>query len=100
MNFDNFPIIFISRPDWPRPIKVNILIPIFFVIICVVLVLVPSYYEPKNLGINILITLSGIPIYFLCVKWKNKPKRYRETSKSIERFCQLLFHSIFIDESS
>lgn len=86
------------RPDWPRPIKVNILIPILFLIICLALVLVPSYYEPINLGINILIVLSGIPFYYLCIKWKNKPKKYRDASKGVEKFCQILFHSVFIDE--
>lgn len=86
------------RPDLPRPIRVNIIIPIVFLIICMALVLVPSYYEPANLGINVAITLSGVPFYFLCVKWKNKPKKYQLASRGVERFCQILFQSIFIDE--
>lgn len=88
-----------TKPDVPRPIKVNILIPWIFLIVCLALVLIPSYYEPMNLGINCLITLSGIPFYFLCVKWKNKPQYYRSISKSIEKFCQILFNAVFIDEA-
>ncbi|CAG9811807.1 unnamed protein product [Chironomus riparius] len=87
-----------TRPDAPRPIKVNILIPWLFLILCLVLVLTPSISEPMNLGINILITLSGIPFYFLCVYWKNKPKAYRKMSQGIEKFCQILFSSIFMDD--
>lgn len=62
------------------------------------LVLVPSYYEPQNLGINIVITLSGVPFYYLCVRWKNKPKQYKLASKGVEKFCQILFQSVFIDD--
>lgn len=97
MKFPNYSIFF-NRPDLPRPIKVNILIPIVFVIVCLTLVLVPSFYEPLNLGINVLITLSGIPFYYLCVKWQNKPKAYGVVSKSVEKCCQILFQSVFIDE--
>ncbi|XP_070507995.1 large neutral amino acids transporter small subunit 1 [Chironomus tepperi] len=89
-----------TRPDAPRPIKVNIIIPWIFLILCLVLVLTPSIKEPMNLGINILITLSGIPFYFLCVQWKNKPMAYRKMSQGIEKFCQILFSSIFIDNES
>lgn len=32
------------------------------------------------------------------VKWQNKPKQYKAVSKSVERACQLLFQSVFIDE--
>lgn len=71
-----------------------------FLIICLSLVLIPSYYEPMNLGINVAITLSGVPFYFLCVKWKNKPKQYETVSKGVEKFCQILFQSVFIDDES
>ncbi|KAG5677972.1 hypothetical protein PVAND_007684 [Polypedilum vanderplanki] len=89
-----------TKPDAPRPIKVNIIIPWIFLIICLGLVLTPSFTEPMNLAINILITLSGVPFYFLCVKWKNKPAAYKKVSKSVEKFCQILFSSVFIDEES
>lgn len=97
---NNLKLLNFHRPDLPRPIKVNILIPIVFLVICLALVLIPSFYEPQNLGINILITLSGIPFYYLCVKWKNKPKQYEVASKSVEKFCQILFQSVFMDEQA
>lgn len=86
-----------TRPEIPRPIKVNILIPIVFTIICLGLVLVPSISEPENLAINIAITLSGIPFYLICVKWQNKPAGYQRLSKKIERASQLVFNAIFIE---
>lgn len=48
-------------------------IPITFVCICAFLVFFPSYQRPYEVGIGALITLSGIPAYFIGVRWKNKP---------------------------
>jgi len=62
-----------TRPDMPRPIKVNILVPIVFVGICVFLIIVPCWTVPVEVGMGVIITLSGIPIYLLCVAWKHKP---------------------------
>lgn len=86
-----------TKPDWPRPIKVNLIIPISFIILCVTLVLIPSFEEPEYLLIGILITLSGVPVYYICVKWTNKPKQYQNILQGLEKFCQILFQSVFID---
>ncbi|CAO1368837.1 unnamed protein product [Diamesa serratosioi] len=86
-----------TKPDWPRPIKVNLIIPISFIILCVTLVLIPSFEEPEYLLIGILITLSGVPVYYICVKWTNKPKQYQKILQGVEKFCQILFQSVFID---
>lgn len=85
------------RPDLPRPIKVNLAIPIIFIVLCVILVMLPSIDEPMNLVYGILITLTGIPFYYLGIKWKNRPAVLGNSSKSVERFCQLLFNTLFVD---
>lgn len=51
-----------------------------------------------NLVIGFLITISGVPVYWLCIKWKNKPAMYGKLSRASERFCQIMFSTIFIDE--
>lgn len=88
----------IHRPDLPRPIKVNLALPIIFIVLCVTLVLLPSLKQPMNLVIGILITASGIPVYWLCIKWHKKPALYGRLSHYCERFCQLMFNTIFLDE--
>lgn len=35
---------------------------------------VPCYVAPKEVGMGILITVAGIPVYYFGVVWKNKPK--------------------------
>ena len=63
-----------KQPDMPRPIRVTIIIPIAFFIICSFLVLMPFYVEPVVIGMGLLITVLGIPVYLVGVMWKNKPK--------------------------
>lgn len=63
-----------------------------------ILVLLPSYDSPKNLLVGILITLAGIPVYYVGVYWKNKPAFYQRLSLGIERFCQIMFSTVFVDQ--
>lgn len=87
-----------SRPNLPRPIRVNLAIPIIFIVLCMILVLLPSIEDPKNLFIGILITLAGIPFYYIGVVWKNKPAFYNCVTRAIERFCQIMFSTMFVDD--
>lgn len=82
----------------PRPIRVNLIIPVVFIVLCVILVLLPSLKSPENLLVGILITAAGIPVYYVGVAWKNKPACYNRVSRSIERFCQIMFCTMFVDQ--
>ncbi|XP_026462711.1 large neutral amino acids transporter small subunit 1-like [Ctenocephalides felis] len=82
-----------SRPDMQRPIRVNLALPILFLMCCVFLVIVPAIAEPVNTLIGLGITLSGIPVYYLCIKWKNKPDCYNKSSENVIMFLQMLFNS-------
>lgn len=42
-------------------------IPISFVILCIFLLIVPFYEEPVAVGMGTLITLTGPPVFYLCV---------------------------------
>lgn len=52
-----------------------------------------------NLIIGVAITLSGVPVYYVCVVWnKNKNDRSRNfLMKWIERGCQIMFNAAFVD---
>lgn len=86
-----------SRPDLTRPIRVNLALPILFLLSCVFLVIVPAIAEPRNTLFGLGITLTGIPVYFLCIKWRNKPDCYKRGSESIIMFLQMLFNSAFAE---
>lgn len=60
--------------------------------------MLPSLNAPQNLLIGILIIFAGVPVYYLGVRWKNKPASYNAVSRSVERFCQIMFATIFVDD--
>ena len=72
-----------KAPDHPRPYKVNIVIPIVFVTICISLLVIGIVSAPKDAAIGAALMLSAIPVYFLLVRPKihvtsftNKIKKY------------------------
>ena len=82
-----------KQPNMSRPIKMPLWIPITFVCICAFLVFFPSYQRPYEVGIGALITLSGIPAYFIGVRWKNKPLWFQRLILEITYTVQKLFIS-------
>ncbi|PSN56949.1 Large neutral amino acids transporter small subunit 2 [Blattella germanica] len=63
-----------KRPDMNRPIKVSLWVPILFLLICLFLVVVLCYTRPFEVGMGVLITLTGFPVFWIGVIWKNKPE--------------------------
>ncbi|XP_054257338.1 large neutral amino acids transporter small subunit 1-like [Macrosteles quadrilineatus] len=82
-----------KRPNIPRPIKVSVWIPIFFIIICLFLVFLPIYYKPLEVAVAVAITLTGVPAYFIGVRWTNKPQWFHQAHQSMTYFVQKLFMS-------
>ncbi|XP_037825568.1 Y+L amino acid transporter 2-like [Lucilia sericata] len=82
-----------TRPNMERPIKVSMWIPIAFVIICAFLVVVPIYVAPYEVGMGVLITVIGIPFYYVGVVWKSKPQWLLNLISSLTFTCQKLFMS-------
>lgn len=63
-----------KKPDLPRPIKVNLFWPYFYIIVTIFIIIVPIYAEPIQTGMGCLIIASGAPVYFIFVYCKDKPK--------------------------
>ncbi|CAG4944326.1 unnamed protein product [Colias eurytheme] len=86
-----------TKPDMPRPIKVNLAIPYVFLVAIAFLVFIPAFTQPMDTAIGLGILLSGIPVYYLCVKWQNKPNSYHRFSGCVLRFLQKLCSCIYVD---
>ncbi|CRK91868.1 CLUMA_CG005489, isoform A [Clunio marinus] len=82
-----------KQPNMVRPIKVNLIVPITFVFICIFLIIVPTYQVPKECGMGLLITCAGIPFYYVCVAWHNKPKSLQNRINQFTMSMQKLFLS-------
>lgn len=52
----------------------NLALPVFFILACLFLIAVSFWKTPVECGIGFTIILTGLPIYFFGVCWKNKPK--------------------------
>nr|XP_022912661.1 Y+L amino acid transporter 2 [Onthophagus taurus] len=76
-----------KEPDMPRPIKVNIFIPVTFLMCCAFLIIFPIPTYPWNTIIGVIIVLSGIPVYYLFIKNATSGS-YAIYSETITRFLQ------------
>lgn len=56
------------------PVQVNLLVPISYMIFWAVLLGFSLYSEPVVCGLGMVIMLTGVPVYFVGVQWKDKPK--------------------------
>ncbi|KAI0238479.1 Large neutral amino acids transporter small subunit 2 [Lamellibrachia satsuma] len=72
-----------KKPDMPRPIKFNIIIPIIFMIAVIFLLVVPLYAAPADTGMGLVIVCSGIPVYIVGVAWKRKPDSFNKFVRSL-----------------
>lgn len=76
------------RPFMPRPIQVPIIIPIIFLCCSFFLVVVSAVAEPWNSAVGTLITLSGIPVYYVGVKWTSRPAAINRAYESVALVTQ------------
>ncbi|XP_041987285.1 Y+L amino acid transporter 2 [Aricia agestis] len=78
-----------KRPDLPRPIRVQLWMPVIFVVISAVLMVAPVVSQPVAVLGGFLMTVSGIPVYYLLVKAQFKA--VQNFSSKFEHLCQKLF---------
>ncbi|TGZ47377.1 Large neutral amino acids transporter small subunit 2 [Temnothorax longispinosus] len=88
-----------KKPDLHRPIKVSIILPIIFFIICAFLVTLPCYVSPWEVGVGIIIILSGIPVYCIFIDWKSKPAWLINGSHNLNMACAKLFMCVQEDKT-
>lgn len=53
-----------------------LIIPIFFLLCVLFLLILPLTVEPESTGMALVMILVGVPVYLIFVKWKNKPKSW------------------------
>jgi len=78
-----------KQPKTERPIKVNLVLPIIYLIVCLFLVISSCKQEPFVVGLGTIIILSGIPVYYLTIH--NPVKWLADTSQAINLWCSKFF---------
>lgn len=83
-----------KQPKTHRPIKVHIVLPISFFIVCAFLVILPCYVSPVEVGVGIAIIATGVPVYLVCVYWKKRPRWIHQTADFINLLCAKVFKCV------
>ncbi|XP_011904662.1 PREDICTED: cystine/glutamate transporter isoform X2 [Cercocebus atys] len=81
-------------PDMHRPFKVPLFIPALFSFTCLFMVALSLYSDPFSTGIGFIITLTGVPAYYLFIIWDKKPKWFRIISERITRTLQIILEVV------
>ncbi|KAM3964622.1 L-type amino acid transporter minidiscs [Aphomia sociella] len=80
-----------SRPHMPRPIRVSLVLPITFLVICALLVVFSWFTHPTEVGVGIALIALGVPMYCIFVKWQAKPNWLQSACVSFNIACSKLF---------
>ncbi|CRK92091.1 CLUMA_CG005658, isoform A [Clunio marinus] len=79
-----------TQPNLVRPIKVPMFFPVIYLLATVFVTVVPMYASPKETGYGMLMILTSIPVYFVLIAWKNKPKAFQQTMGALNQKLQKL----------
>ncbi|KAL2076808.1 hypothetical protein ACEWY4_027597 [Coilia grayii] len=84
-----------KKPKLFRPIKVNLLVPLSYLLFWAVLLVFSLWSEPVVCGMGLVIMLTGVPIYFIGVYWRNKPQWIYSIVEVVtyagQRLCYVVF---------
>lgn len=79
--------------DWVF-LQVTLLVPVCYLMFWALLLGFSLYSEPVVCGVGLVIMLTGVPVYFLGVHWKEKPKCiYNFIGKLLKHF--LFFNTTY-----
>ncbi|XP_017840608.1 Y+L amino acid transporter 2 [Drosophila busckii] len=78
-----------KQPNMERPIRVNLLLPVIYLIVCLFLVIASGFQSPLEVGVGTVIILSGIPVYYLTIH--NPVQWLANTSQRINMWCSKFF---------
>jgi len=72
-----------KHPEWERPIKVNMIFPIMYILATIFITVVPMISTPVETATGLGIIATGIPVYFIFIKWKNKPAAVKSLTNGV-----------------
>lgn len=79
-----------KHPDWERPIKIPIFLPYLYIVATIFITFFPMVSDPFSTMMGTLMILTSVPVYFLFIGWKSKPKWLSGCLDGITLFVQKL----------
>ncbi|KAK8743974.1 hypothetical protein OTU49_000941 [Cherax quadricarinatus] len=76
-----------KAPELERPIKVNLIWPVLYIIATILITIVPMVAAPIETGIGVGIISTGIPVYLLFIKVR-KPVWIKRGLNNMTKFLQ------------
>ncbi|CAG9566757.1 unnamed protein product [Danaus chrysippus] len=80
-----------TQPEAQRPIKVNLLLPIAFLVIVTCLVIFSCFTQPVEVGVGVVFIALGVPVFCVFIMWKNKPYWMVNVCNSFNLACSKMF---------
>ncbi|CAJ1054685.1 cystine/glutamate transporter [Xyrichtys novacula] len=77
-------------PLHPRPFKVPLVIAVTFTVVCFFIVGLSLYSDPWNTGRSCVLTLTGVPVYYVTIKRYRLPRRLRRIFDYCSKQLQIL----------
>ncbi|XP_041457241.1 cystine/glutamate transporter-like [Lytechinus variegatus] len=86
--------------DMRRPFKIPLPFAIIFIIFTLFIMVMTFYAKPIHSLVGVLATLAGIPVYYLCVWWNNKPQWMINATLKVNLLFQKFFFAIRQEEKT
>uniref|UniRef100_UPI00358EEA94 large neutral amino acids transporter small subunit 2-like isoform X1 n=2 Tax=Myxine glutinosa TaxID=7769 RepID=UPI00358EEA94 len=87
-----------KRPDVERPIQISLWFPIIYLIFWTFLIIFSLISDPIVCGMGLVIMLSGVPVYYVGVHWKNKPKSFDIFIEMMTNNCQKICTVVYPEQ--
>ncbi|XP_045592457.2 Y+L amino acid transporter 2 [Procambarus clarkii] len=82
-----------KEPDRPRPIKVWLGFPVFYLLVTLFLTVMPAVRNPEQLLVALGFVIVGLIIYYFIIHLKMKPKCLSKFMDKVTFVCQVLLMS-------
>ena len=85
-------LLILRRKNPERPLKINIVFPLVFLVFCTFLVVFPAISSPFDVGMGLVFTATGLPMYFVMQYSKKLDDKHplSKFSNSFNRFLRKL----------
>jgi solute carrier family 7 (L-type amino acid transporter), member 8 len=88
-----------KRPEMVRPIRVNLLFPIIYILATLFIIVVSTIASYTETLYGCLLMLTAVPVYFVFIYWRNKPECIHDCLVKVTLAMQKLLVIIQPEES-